>query len=528
MDEKIKKVFDSFPLFAKNFIYITDNNNDVVKFELNDAQLEIDELMQHNRFILVGKARQSGISTMTLGRALHRALTKENENILIVSYKLDSAKALFEKLKQMNDYLPRDKYPDLFPKVKRDNRDELVFTNGSKIKSVTAGNKDVGRGSTYTYIHLSEFAFYTNQEKQLLSVEQSLAKGEHSQLTIETTSNGTGNHFYRMYMQAMKNKSKYIAYFVPFYHKLYAKQFAHDYMEAVEWYKASNNGKKLTRNDLDEEEQALHKLGATLTQLCWRRWKMLDLESESDFYQEYPSNPLESFISTGNSVFNQTKVLQRLSYAKESIDKSEVRSQLPESIRQWATKGITLFDYPQRSKKYYFGCDSASGSGANNDSSTIVCFDDEGQQVLTFESNKIAVYEFAELIDVLGRWYNYAFLVVERNSYGLPVIERLRKELGYINMYKQKLFDERGKRKLQLGWTTTQGNKAIFISDMKEQFEKSLVNIECKQLLQQMQLFIENSGKMGNKRGNTEKNHDDLVIAAALSIQGMKVNKWYV
>ncbi|MFJ7371674.1 terminase large subunit domain-containing protein, partial [Lysinibacillus sp. NPDC098008] len=506
MDAKIKKVFDSFPLFAKNFIYITDNNNDVVKFELNDAQIEIEELMLRNRFIIVGKARQSGISTFTLGRALWRALTKENENILIVSYKLDSAKALFEKLKQMNDYIPRDRYPDLFAKVKRDNRDELVFSNGSKIKSVTAGNKDVGRGSTYTYIHLSEYAFYANQEKQLLSVEQSLAKGSESQLTIETTSNGTGNHFYRLYMQAMKNKSKYVAYFVPFYHKLYAKQFAHDYMEAVEWYKANNNGEKLTENDLDEEEQALHKLGATLTQLTWRRWKMLDLDSESDFYQEYPSNPLESFISTGNAVFNQTKVLNRLTYANEPIDKREVRSNLPETIRQWASKGIVLFDYPKVGKKYYFGVDTASGSGGNNDSSTIVCFDDEGQQVLSFESNKIAVYEFAELIDVLGRWYNYAFLVVERNSYGLPVIERLRKELGYINMYKQKLFDERGKRKLQLGWTTTQGNKAIFISDMKEQFEKSLVNIECKQLLQQMQLFIENSGKMGNKRGNTEKN----------------------
>ena len=72
-------------------------------------------------------------------------------------------------------------------------------------------------------------------------------------------------------------------------------------------------------------------------------------------------------------------------------------------------------------------------------------------------------------------------------------------------MYKQKMFDERGKKKLQLGWTTTQGNKAIFVSDMKEQFEKGLINIECKQLLQQMQMFVENSGKMGNKRGNTEK-----------------------
>lgn len=66
------------------------------------------------------------------------------------------------------------------------------------------------------------------------------------------------------------------------------------------------------------------------------------------------------------------------------------------------------------------------------------------------------------------------------------------------------------------------------ISDFKEQFEKNLINIECKQLLQQMQMFIENNGKLDNKRGNTDKNHDDLVIAGALSVQGMKTNKWYI
>ncbi|MFT9819404.1 hypothetical protein [Lysinibacillus sp. NPDC056185] len=41
-------------------------------------------------------------------------------------------------------------------------------------------------------------------------------------------------------------------------------------------------------------------------------------------------------------------------------------------------------------------------------------------------------------------------------------------------------------------------------------------------------MFEETHGKLGNKRGNTEKNHDNLVIAGALSVQGMKANKWYV
>lgn len=469
-ENKLEKVLSEFQLFAKNFIFITDNENQVIKFELNEAQLEIDELMAKNRFIVIGKARQSGISTFVLGKALWRAITKPNENILIVSYKGDSAKALFDKLKQMNDYLPRDKFPNLFPNVKRDNRGELFFTNGSRISSVTAGSKSVGRGSTYTYIHLSEFAFYQSQESQLLSIEQSLAKGAESQLTIETTSNGTSNHFYKLYMQAMKKQSKYIPYFIPFFHKLYKNQFKHDYNEAEIWYKANNGGKRLSVEDLEDDEKILYEKGANLKQLMWRRWKIQDMEDETQFMQEYPSNPIESFISTGRSVFDQTKVLQRLSNTIDPLSKKELENELPAHLSKYVGKGLDIFYLPKRNMKYYGGADTSSGSG--NDYSTLSIYDQDGQQVMSFYHNKVAVYLFAEILNELGRMYNYAFLAIERNSYGLPVIERLRKEYEYLNLFKQKIFDERGKKKLQLGFTTSEKTKAIMISDFKEQFEK--------------------------------------------------------
>lgn len=529
MDAKLQKVLDDFELFSKNFIHITDNNNDVIKFELNQAQKEIHEMMGKNKFIIISKARQAGISTFSLGKALWRALTKPNENILIVSYKSDSAKALFEKLKDMNDRIPRDKFPNVFPDKRRDNRDELLFSNGSKIKSIVAGTKDIGRGDTYTWIHLSEFAFFTNQEKQLLSVEQSLAKGANSQLTIETTSNGTGNHYYKLYMQAMKGKSKYVDYFIPFYHKLYSKQFTHDYYEAEAWYKAVNKGRRLSKEDLDDVEEKLHEMGATLRQLMWRQWKLSDMDGEEQFQQEYPSTPLESFISTGNSVFNQSMVLQKLSFADAPLTRAEMKEidNLPEIMNLYIGRGFEIFELPQKGVRYYAGVDTASGSG--KDFSTISLFNEEGSEVATFYNNKIPVYKFAEVANVLGRWYNYAFLTVERNSYGLPVIERLRKDYHYLNMFKQKLFDQQsGKKKLKLGFLTTEVSKAIMVSDMKEQFECSMINIQCKETLQQMQMFVENNGKTGNKQGSTDAHHDDLVISTALAIQGMKLNKWYV
>ncbi|UDE96092.1 hypothetical protein LHA31_05075 [Carnobacterium viridans] len=64
------------------------------------------------------------------------------------------------------------------------------------------------------------------------------------------------------------------------------------------------------------------------------------------------------------------------------------------------------------------------------------------------------------------------------------------------------------------------------ISDLKEQFEESLILVNCLESLEQMQIFIESDGKTGNKRG--DQNHDDSVIALGLAIQGIKNNKWYV
>lgn len=528
--EKIEKIFNNFELFAKNFIFITDNNNDVIPFDLNEAQQEIDKLSQKNRYIIVGKARQSGVSTMMLAKALYRALTNENENILIVSYKSDSAFALFEMLKRMNQYIPRERYKGIFPTVKRENRNELTFNNGSRIKSIVAGNKDIGRGETYTYIHLSEFAFYGNQERQLLSVEQSLAKGNNSQITIETTSNGTNNHYFTLYNNALKGESKFVPVFIPWFHKLYRKQFRNDIDEAVAWHMANNKGKRLSESELEEDEIPLFKLSADLRQIMWRRWKIMDMSGIEQFYQEFPSSPMESFISTSESIFDQSKVIERLNHTIPHLTKQEVLEQAPDfpsDMIKYLNKGLKIFHLPENNMRYFGGSDVASGSGGRNDSSSMTIFDSDGQMVLTFENNTTPVYQFAKVLNDLGLYYNYTYLCVERNSYGLPVIERLRSEYTYINLYKQNIFDQKGRKKKQLGMTTTASTKPIFISDFKESFETGLINIECKTTLQQMQMFIMTENKkMGNKSG--ANNHDDLVISSAMAIVAMKENKSYV
>ena len=299
----MKLINDSPELWLKNFVKITTNTGQYIPFVVNDQQKQFIEEMV--RFNIIAKARQIGFSTLSVALCLWMACTRPRTNYMIVSYRQDSATSLFDKLKMMYDDLPHDKFK--FPKDEQNNRGQLRLDNGSSITLSVAGGKDVGRGTTYEYILLSEFAFYENQESILLSAEQALAKSKTSKLVIETTSNGF-NAYQKLFMNAYEGKSKYKAFFFPFYSSSYAKQFKDDYEEAEAWFKADNKGQRLSSKDLDKEEQYLHDKGATLKQLMWRQWKLLDM-SLQQFYQEFPATPMESFISSGQNVFDQQKYL---------------------------------------------------------------------------------------------------------------------------------------------------------------------------------------------------------------------------
>ena len=517
--EKLKLINEDPVLWLQNFVKITTNTGDYIKFKVNDQQKQFIEEME--RFNVIAKARQIGFSTMSLALCLWMAMNRPRTNYLIVSYKAESSTSLFDKLKMMYDDLPHDKFK--FPKDVQNNRGQMKFDNGSSITLATAGGKDVGRGTTYEYILLSEFAFYENQDSILLSAEQALAKSKTSKLVIETTSNGF-NTYQKLFDNAYKENSKYKAFFFPFYSSSYAKQFKDDYDEAEAWYKENNKGKRLTKDDLEQDELYLYEQGATLKQLMWRRWKLLDMTLQQ-FYQEFPATPMESFISSGLNVFDQQKIVERSKYIKKPLVYKDIKVSIPDSIAKYIGKSLMIYELPKQGIKYYAGVDTASGSGG--DYSTISILNADGEQVLSFYDNKIPVYEFAKLLDIIGKWYNYAFLTVERNSFGTPILERLRKEYEYMNLYKHKIFNQQlGKKQLQLGYQTTQVTKNIMITDLKEQFELEMILINCQETLDQMQIFVETDGKTGNKKGKDK--HDDCVIAMALAIQGIKQNKWYV
>ncbi|ACB84828.1 hypothetical protein [Natranaerobius thermophilus] len=520
--KKLDKVLNNFELYAKNFMKVVDITGEEVPLTLNEEQRYLYRNMDKYNICL--KSRQLGITTLSCAYSVYLACTRKNVTSMIVSYNLESTQEIFNKLKSIYNSIPDDER--IKPKELRNNRYELLLENGSKVLVKTAGYKELSRGLTLSFAHLSEYAFWNEwvQTKGLMGLEQSLMKSDEpgkGQIIIESTANGL-NKFYELFKSAEKGNSKYKPFFFNWIDN--KKQFASEYDIAEKWYKSINKGNRLTTKDLTDEtsKKLYYEKGANLKQIMWRYWKLQDM-TEEEFCQEYPSHSEQAFISSQKSIFDTEMIVKRLDNLLPPLPKEEL-ADLPSKLKKYLNNGLDIYNRPKR-ERHFAGVDVASGSGA--DYSSIIVLNKDGEQVASFYRNDVPVHEFAEIVNELGRYFSYAYTCIERNSYGLPLIERLRERHQYMNLYKMKTFDQRGKKKKQLGWLTTNASKSIMITDLKELFEKGLININCQRTLEEMRIFeVREDGSTGNKQG--EENHDDMVIALALSVVALKDNKYFV
>lgn len=503
--------------WIQTFIKIADKEGNIVPFMLTAEQKELVDNLEHMN--IISKSRQLGCSSITVALSIRECVINENATCVLISHNQSSTNDIFSKLKQQFYSLP----DWLRPGLMTNNRQALTFDNGSSITCMTAGNKDCGRGATYNgIVHLSEFAFWKNQDTQLKSILQAVSSS--ATVVIESTSNGF-NKYSELFLQAKNGENAFKSFFFNWINgrSLFEKQ----YEMAVKEYKAKHNNKMLSPDDYDEEEKELAKLGMTPEQAVWRRDK-ISVSGIDAFHIEFPSTPEESFVATGSSVFDNSRVCSILTHIVEkkvlplAVDKIVG---IPSILRQHVqNKSLSVWQIPQSRAKYYLGVDVAEGLGGKRDYSTIFVMDTEGNQVAEFRNNKIKPYEFADIVDCIGRWYNKGLLTVEKASGGHSVIERLRYEKHYMNMTKYKTYDEFNHVKWQVGFDTNNKTKSISVNDAREWFDKGLVRINSKNLLEEMKVFVAaDNGSMNAVSGS----HDDLISAFWLCIQGAKNGYWY-
>ena len=180
MDKNIKQVIKreylkcaSDPIhFMRKYCTIQHPQRGKVKFDLYPFQEKCLDEFKENRYNIILKSRQLGISTLTAGYSLWTMLFNNDKNILCIATGKDTAKNLVTKVRVMYAGLPTW----LKTNVDEDNKLSLRFANGSQIKAVAA-TSEAGRSEALSLLVLDEAAFIDRIDDIWTASQQTLATG---------------------------------------------------------------------------------------------------------------------------------------------------------------------------------------------------------------------------------------------------------------------------------------------------------------------------------------------------------------
>ena len=181
--------------FMKKYCIIQHPTKGKMYFNLYDFQEETLTKLKDNRYSIILKSRQLGISTLTAGYSLWCMLFKSDFNVLVIATKQDVAKNLVTKVRVMHDNLPSW----LRGKTMEDNKLSLRFKNGSQIKAISSKG-DAGRSEALSLLVLDEAAFIDRIDEIWTAAQQTLATGGGA--IMLSTPNGTGNLFHKTWSDA--------------------------------------------------------------------------------------------------------------------------------------------------------------------------------------------------------------------------------------------------------------------------------------------------------------------------------------
>lgn len=457
--------------------------------------------------IIILKARQMGFSTLTAGLILSQTATHKNKQAAIVAHQEDSTTNLFNMYKLMYQNLPAP----IKPTQQASNAKELVFNNksntglNSRIRCMTAGTGGVGRSFTINYLHISELAFWKSDvQETMLGLMQAVPNTPDSMVIIESTANGY-EEYQERWEAAVKGESDFYPLFVGW--------------NELDEYSMPYSGFELT----EEEQDLKTTYNLTNDQLQWRRWCIKN-NCGGDirlFKQEYPICPEEAFLTTGDCVFDQEKIMARLqdipdplyrgyfTYDYDDTKERELKIQNPMFVKN-KTGYISIYKEPVPNHSYTLCGDTAGDTQGDYFAAHII-------DNITCE--QVAVYHnmtdetlFSRQMICLGYYYNTALIAIEANFSTYPNKEIAR--LGYPNIYvRDREDDYRGGIISSYGFKTTQVTRPLIISSLVDIVRDHVECINDRLTLHECLTFITN--EHGRKEAMQGK-HDDLVMSLGI------------
>ena len=501
--------------FIEKFLFIEDAEGKKIPFILNEDQIDLYISMCKQRLkgepirINILKARQKGFSTFIAGIIFCMVIFTPGRKAGIVADIAEHASNLFEKYQFFYQNLP----DEIRPTKKKSNAKEVVveYASGqtSSIRIMVQGDS-AGRSGTYQYLHLSECAFWKDLDSTLVSLLQTVsATNLDSMVFIETTANGV-NDYKRRWDHDFSGNSTYLAKFYP-------------------WFTTARYRTKLRSNLvipnwlLDMQEQ----YGLDEEQVAWYLNQFGECGGELDtLRQEYPSNPVEAFVTSGNSVFNSELVAKRkieisknqnfirgiFTYNTEySLDGKRIDVKNIQFVNSRNGR-LKIYEEPIEGHPYVVTNDPGKGG---EDYYAVHVFDNYTcKQVAVYAKNRCDADEVAYQIYCLAKYYNDALITGETNT--TSYLLELCAKCGHKHIYQdQDVEDLAGRYINRFGYKTKSNNRSYMIDLFKIAFRDDPSIINDYDTICEMENFqVVRSANGKEKEQAIGSTHDDLVMSA--------------
>lgn len=283
----LRRARDNLDSFAPECLKIRDKDGKIVPLLFNRVQLHLHGRLEAQKKrtgrvrAIIGKGRQTTVSTYIAARFYHRTSLRPGLRTFILTHEAEATKNLFDVVDRFQQHNP------LAPHAGASNAKELYFDYLDSGYSVgVAATKATGRSQTIQMLHWSEMSFSPNATGHKAGVVQTVPDGPGTEIIKESTGNGPTGEFYGDWQQSEAGIGDYEAIFVPWF---WAPEYSREVPEGFA---------------LDEEEREYQRMfNLSLGQMVWRRAKILDLKDPKLFKQEYCATAVEMFQSTGQSSF---------------------------------------------------------------------------------------------------------------------------------------------------------------------------------------------------------------------------------
>lgn len=465
--ELLAKIPNDVFLFS-TLIYVIHPVRGKVHFNLYPYQKSVLYQFIKDRFNVILKFRQAGITELISMYCLWLAMYHPNKKINIISIKDNTAKKVLKKIKYMYKNLPWYlQVPIINGRAgEYGSASMMEFDNGSFIESIPT-SPEAGRSESLSLLVIDEAAMVRWASQIWAAAVPTLSTG--GSAIVNSTPRGLGNFYHSTWVDALAGGNP----FTP----IRLRWNMHPERDE-KWYKemASALGPRRTAQEVDGD-----------------------------------------FLGSGNTVFDLSDIR----------DIENCLSDYPPIIKRYNGQ-YRQFNLPEKDQEYFIGADVATGRATDYSSFTLM---NKGGEEQACYKGKMPVDSYAKLLGDTGQLFNFAVIAPESNDVGLAVTSKLQME-GYPKLYYyQKMTKKKGKSRPEMdkspGWLTTNNNRSVIIDGLESDVREGNILVKDPFFVQEAYTFIYDSLNrpvaMGKHRTNAEAEEDSDLVYADDDIMGKAI-----